>query len=296
MGYLYGFNGQEKDDEVYGEGNAYDFGARIYDPRIGRWLARDPQYSKYPYLGPYVAFGNNPMYFIDPGGETLHVAGNVAQAEVDMKDMVPTEYQSMVSIVDNKVVFNITYDQVNKANDPGITAMYEMVNSDKNMLWNVTNTVVEKEIVNSKVDEHGTYNVVGVDNVSTASPQYSYKFQYKEKRYINRNGKEVCRGVWVEGERAKYIGWPKTGMDGEVRINDGDWEDVGINNNIENRSVKGFHEFMEMYYRTEKAIPYDDQKNSGAHQRAINDSNSLTDGDKRKSPGTSGEINGVRKK
>ena len=34
--YRYGFNGMEKSDEVYGEGNAYDFGARIHDPRIGR--------------------------------------------------------------------------------------------------------------------------------------------------------------------------------------------------------------------------------------------------------------------
>jgi len=36
--YKYGFNGKEKDDEVKGNGNSYDFGARIYDPRIGRWL------------------------------------------------------------------------------------------------------------------------------------------------------------------------------------------------------------------------------------------------------------------
>lgn len=30
-GYRYGFNGMEKDDEVKGSGNSYDFGARIYD-------------------------------------------------------------------------------------------------------------------------------------------------------------------------------------------------------------------------------------------------------------------------
>ncbi|MFK7059864.1 hypothetical protein V3Q90_06970 [Flavobacterium oreochromis] len=34
-GYRYGFNGKE-DDQIKGEGNSYDFGARIYDPRIGR--------------------------------------------------------------------------------------------------------------------------------------------------------------------------------------------------------------------------------------------------------------------
>jgi len=37
--YRYGFNGMEKDDEVKGEGNSLDFGARIYDPRVGRWMS-----------------------------------------------------------------------------------------------------------------------------------------------------------------------------------------------------------------------------------------------------------------
>ena len=41
-GYRYGFNGMEKDDEIHNsEGTSYDFGARIYDARIGRWLSRE---------------------------------------------------------------------------------------------------------------------------------------------------------------------------------------------------------------------------------------------------------------
>jgi hypothetical protein len=34
--YCFGFNGMEQDNEVQGQGNAYDFGARIYDSRLGR--------------------------------------------------------------------------------------------------------------------------------------------------------------------------------------------------------------------------------------------------------------------
>ena len=34
--YRYGFNGMEKDDEVSGSKNYYNFGARMYDSRIGR--------------------------------------------------------------------------------------------------------------------------------------------------------------------------------------------------------------------------------------------------------------------
>ncbi len=75
-GYRYGFNGQEKDNEVSGEGNAYGFDARVYDPRIARWGAVDPRAAKYPNTSPYSAFGLNPIYFVDPGGDTLRVACN----------------------------------------------------------------------------------------------------------------------------------------------------------------------------------------------------------------------------
>jgi hypothetical protein len=57
-----------------------DFGARIYDSRVGKWLSMDPKAAKYPYFSPYVAFGDNPNIFIDPGGETLRVHGTTASA------------------------------------------------------------------------------------------------------------------------------------------------------------------------------------------------------------------------
>jgi RHS repeat-associated protein len=72
--YRYGFNGMEKDDEVKGDGNSYDFGARIYNPRIGRWLSLDPLESKYPDISPYVFAVNNPILFIDPDGRDVDVS------------------------------------------------------------------------------------------------------------------------------------------------------------------------------------------------------------------------------
>jgi RHS repeat-associated protein len=69
--YRYGFNGMEKDDEWKGEGNSYDFGARIYDSRIGRWLSVDPMAKEYPRLTDYCFVGNNPIRFIDPDGKRI---------------------------------------------------------------------------------------------------------------------------------------------------------------------------------------------------------------------------------
>ena len=46
--YRYGFNGKEKDDEIKGSGLQYDYGFRIYDPRIGKFLSTDPLFANYP--------------------------------------------------------------------------------------------------------------------------------------------------------------------------------------------------------------------------------------------------------
>jgi RHS repeat-associated protein len=66
--YRYGFNGKENDNEVKGEGNQQDYGARVYDPRVGRWLSSDPLAALYPHQSPYVAMSNDPLNRIDPTG------------------------------------------------------------------------------------------------------------------------------------------------------------------------------------------------------------------------------------
>jgi RHS repeat-associated protein len=66
-GYRYGFNGKENDKEVKGEGNSYDFGARIYDPRLGRWLSTD--IITKPFITPYNYSSNDPVNYLDPNGQ-----------------------------------------------------------------------------------------------------------------------------------------------------------------------------------------------------------------------------------
>ena len=69
--YRYGFNGKEKDDELKGNGNSYDFGARMLDTRVGRWLSIDPLAEKFPDVSPYNAMGNNPINMVDPDGKAI---------------------------------------------------------------------------------------------------------------------------------------------------------------------------------------------------------------------------------
>ena len=63
--YRYGFQGQEKDDEIKGEGNAVNYKYRMHDPRVGRFFAVDPLASKYPWYTPYQFSGNRLIDMIE---------------------------------------------------------------------------------------------------------------------------------------------------------------------------------------------------------------------------------------
>lgn len=66
--YRYGFNGKENDNEVKGEGAQQDYGMRIYDPRMGRFLSVDPITAKYSELTPYQFASNTPIQAVDLDG------------------------------------------------------------------------------------------------------------------------------------------------------------------------------------------------------------------------------------
>ncbi|WP_378187730.1 RHS repeat domain-containing protein [Aquimarina sp. W85] len=56
--YRYGFQGQEMDNELKGEGNSINYKYRLHDPRVGRFFAVDPLATTYSWNSPY-AFSEN---------------------------------------------------------------------------------------------------------------------------------------------------------------------------------------------------------------------------------------------
>jgi RHS repeat-associated protein len=67
--YLY--NGKELQDDILSGTNLdwLDYGARFYDPVIGRWHSVDPLAEKYYYVNPYSYCADNPIIYVDKEGK-----------------------------------------------------------------------------------------------------------------------------------------------------------------------------------------------------------------------------------
>jgi len=105
--YRFGFNGQENTDEIYGDDNFVDFGARGYDPRLMRWLSIDAFEKLYPQISPYAFALNNPIKFIDQDGNTIFDSeGNevilVFDTETgELSDIQGTNDESLKDVIRN---------------------------------------------------------------------------------------------------------------------------------------------------------------------------------------------------
>ncbi|MDB5274752.1 MAG: hypothetical protein JWO58_3119 [Chitinophagaceae bacterium] len=72
--YRYGFNGKEMDNPgTAGGGSTYDYGFRIYNPQIARFLSVDPLTRSYPELTPYQFASNTPIWGVDWDGLEVRV-------------------------------------------------------------------------------------------------------------------------------------------------------------------------------------------------------------------------------
>jgi RHS repeat-associated protein len=92
--YRYGFQGQEKDDEIKGEGNSLNYTFRMHDPRVGRFFAVDPLAAKYPHNSPYAFSENRVIDAVELEGLEayfIHGTGNIVGIDLPHMEWNNTE-------------------------------------------------------------------------------------------------------------------------------------------------------------------------------------------------------------
>ena len=105
-GYRYGYNGKEKDNNGELGLTTYDYGFRIYNPGLGKFLSVDPLTKSYPMLTPYQFASNSPVSGIDLDGLEYFYAANGT-----LLGKIGTSTQ--VRLADNTV----TEDQIKQVNN-----------------------------------------------------------------------------------------------------------------------------------------------------------------------------------
>jgi len=106
--------GQEKDDEIKGEGNSVNYKYRMHDPRLGRFFAVDPLAAKYPYNSPYAFSENDVIAHIELEG----------LEKGELKIMNP---KSKIAKITWKKIYKVTTDGKGAVLDGG----QEIINSEE---------------------------------------------------------------------------------------------------------------------------------------------------------------------
>lgn len=90
--YRYGFQGQEKDDEIKGAGNSINYKFRIHDPRLGRFFSLDPLFKDYPHNSPYAFSENRVVDAVELEGLEAQIITNTFYEDGSVKIRITKTY------------------------------------------------------------------------------------------------------------------------------------------------------------------------------------------------------------
>jgi RHS repeat-associated protein len=107
--YRYGFQGQEKDDEIKDSpGSSINYKYRMHDPRVGRFFAMDPLVKKYPWYSPYQFSGNTPIMSTELEGLEPRVKNGVLVGYTVMAGQGPSQISLDINDPDTQKEYGYT--------------------------------------------------------------------------------------------------------------------------------------------------------------------------------------------
>jgi hypothetical protein len=203
--YRYGFNGQEKSDEIKGGGNSYTAQFWEYDPRIGRRWNLDPKLK----IGEsaYLTFSGNPVWLNDPLGDSsvFDHMGKTIHYDKDDKDkrvfMLKDNKLKLLGNIGGTVDVNEIVRNIISANTP-------IAQQSSEGGWVLR--VLPKAIWDYKNNKSTIFGVIwSEDNdaagtVKLAEPIEPFKYQGSTFWGLYSNGK-IGAGTLITEQRTKFL-------------------------------------------------------------------------------------------
>lgn len=157
-GYRYGFNGQEKSEEIQEGGNSYTAQFWEYDPRIGRRWNLDPK----PRIGisDYLVLDNNPIINVDPKGDLFFkLFGSTSEQRQAAKAFAQENGGEVRKLLSSKI--HVNYNEGYTTYD-GDKKVYNVSNRDQYFRSNgriETGTIIGNYYHDKKVDYWNSHGV-----------------------------------------------------------------------------------------------------------------------------------------
>ena len=209
----YKYNGKEFDTK---NGlNWYDYGARMYDPSIGRWNAIDPSADDYCNWTPYAYCKNSPIMRIDIDGKDDYVIssrGNITQRKVTSSKVDYVYYDHIgssqyITIADKQLLpamfdaqynFEKGYSTIGKTNN--------LEDAAKLFKFGADNTGVEWKI-EAYSNEGNTTFAIGTDHksksVGSVAGSSSEKAQLGDKKVdIHSHPSQETQGASIADQKS----------------------------------------------------------------------------------------------
>ena len=198
--YRYGFNGKEK--ETDGTADNYDFGARIYDGRLGRWLSVDPLFNKYVDCSPFIYCKNTPQICVDPDGKAVIIKNKADRQEV---------LSYFTQIFGENHGFKVNMFGKLKVNDKWVSKTLEnpnISNDYKEVLLGFQNVIDNKSTKANVKIQDANYNVIHTEPI--------YELQQVTKTVMNET---VTVSEYV-GVGVKDLGYKDIGKSTTIMFED----------------------------------------------------------------------------